>query len=219
MKHIVLHGILKEKYGPELIWEVDSPRDAIRGMMSNFPDFRQNLSSGQFQLIIGSLDEGLALSVYDLDFRFPDTMEFHIVPVPEGAKGGGKSKGVGMIIVGAIITIAAVVGAVFTGGATLAALAAAAPGILGSVGFTYGSIALTGLALVLAGISTMMTPKVSTPKYSQRESPEERASFLFQNGSVNTSEQGGCVPIILGRYRTGSIAISAGIQIEQIPVS
>lgn len=213
MKEIILHGILKEKYGETLRWQVDSPKDALRGMMTNFPDFRKELSSGSFQIILGTPESGLYLTANDLDFRMPDTYPLHIIPVPEGRGGmGGSKKGIATVIIGAIILVTAF----FTGGATLAGLGAALPGMLGSMGMTYGSLALTGLALIMAGISSMLTPKIKTPKYKQRESPEERASFLFQSGTVNTSEQGGCVPLVVGRFRTGSVSVSAGIRTEQI---
>lgn len=220
MKTIYLHGILRDKYGEKLVWQVDSPRDALRGMMVQLPEFRQELSQGMFQIVLGDRETGIALGADDLDFRAPDEFHYHVIPVPEGAGGGGgRSKGIGTIIVGAIIVIAAVVGAVFTGGATLVALGAALPGMLGAAGLTYGSVALVGLALVMAGITALMTPKIKTPKYSARESPEERASFLFQSGSVNISEQGGGIPIILGRYKAGSVSVSAGIRVEQIEIT
>lgn len=45
---------------------------------------------------------------------------------------------------------------------------------------------------------------------------EERPSFLY-NGPENVVEQGYAVPIIYGAHMTGSVVVSAGIEVEDIP--
>ncbi len=45
---------------------------------------------------------------------------------------------------------------------------------------------------------------------------EERPSFLY-NGPENVVEQGYAVPIIYGTHMTGSVVVSAGIEVEDIP--
>lgn len=88
------------------------------------------------------------------------------------------------------------------------------------VGAVYGyytgdwasAIQIMGMGVGLI-INAMLTPKAQ----SERAAPEERASFIF-NGAVNVIEQGGAVPVVCGRIRTGSTLVSAGISTEQIAI-
>jgi len=81
---------------------------------------------------------------------------------------------------------------------------------------TYGSIAMSGLIMALGGVSQMLasTPQ-QTSSYSNRESADDRPSFLF-NGARNTVEQGNPVAVLYGKMRVGGTIVSAGIEVEQI---
>jgi predicted phage tail protein len=85
-------------------------------------------------------------------------------------------------------------------------LATAIPGTLNAL--TYSNLAMVGLGLTLVGVSQMLTPK--TPGKSSATKDD---SFLL-SGPGNMYEQGNPVPLVYGRCITGSVLISAGIDVE-----
>jgi predicted phage tail protein len=101
-----------------------------------------------------------------------------------------------------------VVGAFFTGGATIGLLGLAAPVAVSSV---LGTI---GVSLVLGGIANLLSP---TPQLSLGNdgANDPRKSYSF-SGIQNTSRQGVPVPIVYGETLVGSVVISAGIDTVQV---
>ena len=71
-------------------------------------------------------------------------------------------------------------------------------------GFLAITIMVTIGALVVWGLSTMISNMAESPKdpKSQRTS-----SFIF-GGAENTANQGGVVPVAYGRMRVGSLTVS-----------
>lgn len=65
-----------------------------------------------------------------------------------------------------------------------------------------------GAALAIGGAVQMLSPQAKG--LGTQDSPNNRPSYSF-NGAVNTSVQGGCVPLLYGRMIVGSAVISAGI--------
>ena len=127
--------------------------------------------------------------------------DIKIVPVITGESG----RGLGQILLGAVFIGASI----FMPGAAPA---------LGMTGFTAGSAGASalsvalgniGLALMIGGISQMLTPTPETPE----EDPEN--SFAF-NSPVNTSRAGLTIPLIYGERLVGSAVISAGIITERV---
>lgn len=72
-----------------------------------------------------------------------------------------------------------------------------------------------GAALVSTGVGMVLQSFFTPDIANLRERPEERASFLF-SGATNTSQQGQPVPLVFGRFRTGSVVVSAGLDVEQL---
>jgi predicted phage tail protein len=145
--------------------------------------------------------------------------------------GAKQSSGITKIVIG----IAIVVAAVFTAGAAAGAAggAAGAAGGAGAAGagtaagvgtglsaaaigsITYGNIAMVGVAIALSGVSQLLAPSASVRDYGDRERPDQRPSFFF-NGPVNTAEEGQAVPIVIGKFRRGSVVISSGLTTEEL---
>lgn len=78
----------------------------------------------------------------------------------------------------------------------------------------------TGLQMAQAGMTIMsgammIYTALATPNSAKTRSVEEAPSFIF-NGAQNVLEQGGAVPVVYGRFRTGSVVVSAGIDSEQL---
>ena len=200
LRKIYLHGPLAEKYGPEFRLSVSTAGEAIRALHVNFPGFTDDLREGQYELVRGANDEtGFRLGLEEVNDFALGSADFHIVPVIEGSsKGGGAIKTIlGVALVGTALA--------FSGGMLAAPLAAS--GIMS--GITYGNLAIVGLALAISGVATLLTPK--------KKVTSDDSSFSIK-GPSNTYAQGNPVPLVYGRLITGSVLVSAGMDVEPIPV-
>lgn len=216
--HIIhLHGSLAE-FGESYRLAVNTPLEAIRALSFQIKGFAEAMQTGMFRIVRGqNADTGMHYEVpfdakkneYDISMLHfslgASGNDVHIVPVISGAGGNGTGK----IIIGAVIMVAAVVAAPFTGGTSLAGgISAFSFGVGGATAFAFGA------ALVLSGVGMMLQPSVK-PSYSSNESPDQRASF-FLGGQVNQNSQGGPVVLAYGKCRIGSTVISAGLSAERI---
>jgi predicted phage tail protein len=97
-------------------------------------------------------------------------------------------------------------------GIALVAFSLLLPGV-GAVigGALMTKIGLIGGALILTGIAELLTP---IPTISKDEG-DPRKSFSF-SGIQNTNRAGVPVPVVYGETLTGSVVISAGIDIVQV---
>lgn len=77
--------------------------------------------------------------------------------------------------------------------------------------FTNGATLAPGLALTAGGVIQMLSPQAKG--LGTQDGPNNRPSYSF-NGPVNSSVQGGPVPLLYGRMIVGSAVISAGIYSE-----
>lgn len=219
MKTITLHGVLADKFTKDKIsLDASTPHDIVRGLIVNFgQEFEQIIRKGSWHFIAGTGEAAKYLDVEDLMFTSSDT-EYALIPVIEG------SGSIGKIILGvALIAVAiwqpwstAAMGPAFGIAGATASAATAGFTVLGmtvswsTLGWFGASIALSGVAELFAG-----SPKIGN--YSSQERPDDKPSFMF-NSPVNTSTQGQPVPIVYGRFRTGSYVVSAGVEIEELPV-
>jgi predicted phage tail protein len=115
----------------------------------------------------------------------------------------------GRIILGAAL----IIGAFFTGGATIGLLGLAAPIAVSTVLLGIGA------SLVLGGVAQLLTPVPKVPKgvnNSGKDTDDDpRKSYSF-SGIQNTSRQGVPVPIVYGETVVGAVTISAGIDTVQV---
>jgi len=217
MKKIVLYGRLAKEFGKEFMIDVNSVAQAIRAMEANFSGkFYKAIEDGLYKVEKRS-SKGKGHS-YSSDFK-PSHEDFlamksgcdeiHIEPVLQGSGGGGdgKKKGAIQLIVGVALIVAATI---VSGGA--------AAGVTATIlGVETGTVAAIGVSLALSGVATMLTkvPSLRAQSITNRERPEERASFIF-NGAVNNVEQGGPVPLVYGEMLVGSVVINASLNSEDI---
>jgi predicted phage tail protein len=204
MKHIKLHGILAEKFGEDWMLDIATPAEGLRAINANRPGF--------FQYLIDSEREGLAYRVMLNDDDLPPEMipgpfsykeVFHVIPVIAGASGGTAK-----IIIGAVIVVAAVVCAAFSGGSSIG-VALSYSGWSGGI-MSAGTLMGIGVSIMFAGISQLLA---TNPK-KQNSS----GSHLF-SGPQNTVQEGGPVPVGYGRMLIGSTVISSGIQVTSLVVT
>lgn len=185
MIKVRLLGELGKKYGRTHVLAIKSPAEAVRALCANFPDFRNFVSS--------SSDRGVAYKVIG-DRSAIDEHHLHdpigkslvIAPVIQGAGGGGVFQ--------------AVVGVVLIAASFIPGLQFLAP---------------IGIAMVIGGVTQMLSPIPSTGNPQDASSQGVDPSYVF-NGAVNTTAQGHPVPIGYGRMIVGSAVISAGIITEEI---
>ena len=197
LREVFLYGHLALDIGKRLELAFRTPADAIRLIELNWPGFAQRFKSGLFHLSITRDGAERELDLEHVTLGFTGDA-LHIMP---RAVGRGKGKAILTALIGGLVIGAAFF---FSGGT----LGAALPGFLGATGATFGTVANFGMGLVLNGIGSLLTP---TPKTDYQE--EGKKSFIF-NGPINTSDQGGPVPLVFGRMMIGSIVASASLDVE-----
>lgn len=192
LRNIHLHGSLGDEFGHMHRLAVSSPAEAIRALSCQHRNFRKTIEAGNWRVVRGD-----AVSVDERELTLSlGSQSLHIVPVVEGA--GDTLGSVGKIVAG----LALAAGAFF--------FFPSIP-LIGAVATNLG-IGI-GLSIAAGGMSSLITPK---PQSSNgRGGVNERTSFIFQ-GAQNVSVQGACVPLVYGRYRVGSVVVSAGLAAEQM---
>lgn len=169
--------------------EVSSAAEAVRFLLANFPQLERHMADQHYRVSVGDYD----LTLEELHDP-AGQQQIKIVPVLAGAGA------VGRILLGAAL----IVGAIFTGGATLFGIG------ISSVLFGVGA------SLVLGGVAQLLTPVPKlTPAAGTDSQQDPRKSYSF-SGIQQTSRQGVPVPIVYGETLVGSVVISAGIDTVQV---
>jgi len=191
--NLYLYGPVAEKFGAKHTFEVDSLSDCIVMLQTQFSkaELKKEFSMHDFELIRND-DE---LNKDDVKINFSDDNEFHLIPVAMGA----SDKGIFNIIAGIV----------------LIAVSFYIPpaGALGYGILTAGTVGMFGVGLLLSGIGMVTNPVQDD--ITDRNQVDERPSYVF-NGPVNSTEQGGVVPIGFGEFICGSIVIASELQNEDI---
>lgn len=196
MKKIKVHlsGKLKKLCDDNDTVEVGAatPRMAIRALQSMYGDeVKRHIAPNKWQLYEGE-GEDINIAPQHIDSKL-QSKDLHIIPYVEGASGR-----TGQIILGVVLVVAGVFIGMYDGGTTMQA----------------GMAALSG-AFISAGVGMILQAFFAPDEANMRERPEERNSFLF-SGATNTSQQGQAVPLVFGRFRTGSVVVSAGLDVEEL---
>lgn len=201
MRKVYLHGIMAERYGAVFDLEVRTAAEALRALHANFPSIIADFKEGSWHVVRGEdIDTGMSLGEEDLDTFSLGKGDLHFVPVVAGSKRSGLLK---------IILGVALVGVGFFMGGFAAPIFGATTGALSGV--TYGHMMMFGAALILGGASQLLTPE------KKDKSGDKESSFMM-SGPGNTYDQGNPVPLIYGELITGSVLISAGVDVEKIGV-
>jgi len=216
VRRINLEGELGEKFGKVWHLNVKTPAEAVRAIDAQRKGFRKYfLDTGEkgigYEVIIG--DQGIQ---QEEGLLYPSPMrdDYTFVPVPQG----GKSRAMGMIMMGAAIFI--------TAGAASGAFAAAAEvgAFSGAMSFQSSMVVmgeafagastlaqagmLMGGALMMGGVAQMLAPTIDS------SAGNEEQSYLF-DGAINSAKQGTPIPILYGRMTVGGAVISASIKSNQ----
>jgi predicted phage tail protein len=210
MTNVYLYGELRNKFGEEFKFNIDSPKEAFLAINANRRGFLDEIKrlavKGVFYRIV--VDEEVVLDPKEL-LVTKSPNEIHIVPVVWGA--GKNGAAIGMLVVGAILVAV-------TAGAAAPALAASmgltttvttAAGAAVTTLTTMGSmVASLGMGLALQGVMTLLFPPPK-PDFNQ-EVQAGGKSYLFGNKPANAS-QGQAVPVGYGRLKIGSSQVSSTV--------
>jgi len=196
LKKVKLYGELADFIGhKEFDAVINSSADAVRFLVTNFPQLEGHMNDRYYKVIVNDYDIG------EDELHHPIGSEgVSIVPVISGSGGLGRTL-LGVAMIGLAF---AMPGANFSGLGFTAAK--------GFSGF-QAAIGNIGIALTLQGVSQMLFPLPQMKEFSNEEDP--RISFSF-SGVQNTDRAGTSIPLCYGEIVTGSVVISAGIDTQQI---
>ncbi|MBG6164963.1 putative phage tail protein [Labrenzia sp. EL_195] len=198
IRTIYLHGKLKNEFGESFRFDAKDVAEVGKAFNALVPGFRDYVTDKNLRVHRGPLDSGFDIDENQLELGLGKTKEIHIFPAPVAAGGDNN------FLMGAAKIVA---GIAFVGIGFFA---------LGGLATMAGKLAIgIGASMTLSGVSTMLSPTVAPAE--TLEDTENQQSHLF-NGAGNTTRQGGPVPLVYGKMRTGSHVASSGIAIEEIPV-
>lgn len=198
IRTIYLHGSLKNEFGESFRFDAADVAEVGKAFKALVPGFEEHVSGKYLRIHRGPVDKGFDIDECQLVLGLGNTKEVHIFPVPVAAGSDNN------FLMGAAKIVA---GIAFVGVGFFA---------LGGLATMAGKLAIgIGASMALSGVSTMLSPTVAPAE--TLEDTENQQSHLF-NGAGNTTRQGGPVPLVYGKMRTGSHVASSGIAIEEIPV-
>ena len=184
MTNVYLYGELRNKFGSEFKFKINSPKEAFLAINANRRGFLneiKRLASKHIHYRI-IIDDCIVSSPKEIEIK-KIPKEIHIVPIVWGSGTG--------------IEVIWFLEAVF---ATL--------GIYGSVGtFLAYTVAITAAMMAVQGAMSLLYPDPK-PDFNQEVQAGSK-SYLFGNRPNNTS-QGQAVPVGYGRLKIGGSQISIG---------
>ena len=215
VRKIKLEGELGEKFGEVWNLNVKTPHEAIRAIECQTKGFRKHILDNAekgigYEVIIG--DQGIKQEE-ELLYPAPMRDDFTIVPIVQGA----KSRGFGMILMGAALFIAsggmsAITTAIEFGASASATAGATTGQVIAAMGEGFMASAnmgvLMGGAMMAGGAAMLLAPTIDG------SAGNDEQSYLF-DGAINSVKQGTPVPILYGRMIVGGSVISASIKSNQ----
>lgn len=189
LREIRLYGTLGKRFGKVHRLAVQSVAEAVHALSVIVPGFEAWLRAHEraaFKVWSGRAN----LSVGELSDPVGQREVIRIVPVVTGA----KKAGIGNIIIGALLWVAAIAYGVTTGDLA-----------------TATKIAELGTLFLLGGVIQMLSPQ----RTAKDDQVENLPSYNF-GGAVNVTTEGGPVPLCYGRMIIGSVVISGGISTDDL---
>jgi predicted phage tail protein len=208
LREIRLYGKLAKFIGQRVLHaDVATAAEAVRFLLANWPEVEQHMAENYYKVCVGdaALDEN--------EMVYPIGQEvIKIIPVVAGAGKFWKSlgkilAGIGLIALAFFAPIIAGALAASMSASVLATVVAILPTVQAVL---YG----IGIATALGGVASLLTPVPGASNIGGSDD-DPRKSWSF-SGIQNTSRQGTPCPIVFGEIITGSVVISAGIDIVQV---
>jgi predicted phage tail protein len=197
MRLIKVYGSLAKFLGQRSFRAaVSTPAEAVRFLVANFPGLQAHMAEREYKVSAGRIQLAIGDDPQQLHMPIGSADVIRIVPVMAGA-----GDGFGQILAG----IALVAAAIFI------------PGLgLGLAGATVTQVGLFGGALILSGVSQLLSPVPQLQVGTDSDS-DPKKSYSF-SGIQNVSRSGVPVPIIYGEVLVGSVVISAGLTSDKVEV-
>jgi predicted phage tail protein len=189
LRKIKLYGKLAKFIGKRVLHaDVANAAEAVRFLVTNWPELEQHMADQHYRVSISSYD------LAEDELHDPaGSQDIKIVPVVAGAGAVGR----------------------IIAGVALIALSFVIPGAWAIAGVALSSVAFgVGASLVLGGVAQLLTPVPKIPTGANAEQ-DPRKSYSF-SGIQQTSRQGVPVPIIYGETLVGSVVVSAGVDTVQV---
>ena len=184
LKKIRLYGVLAKKFGKEFHLAVDNTREAMRALCVQVQGFEH--------FMLHAHEQGLEFAVFQDDQNISETeldmnTSAKVIKVVPKVKGAGGN-GVLQVILGAILVVVGY--------------------------FTFGTTSPYGVALIGAGIGTMvggvaqmLMPQADTLQDENQDGNKANKGF---GSAVTTVAQGNPVPVLYGQREVGGFIASAG---------
>lgn len=185
MTNIYLYGELRNKFGSEFRFKINSPKEAFFAINANRRGFLNEIKklgskNIHYRVIV---DDDIVSNAKEIEIK-KAPKEIHIVPIVWGA-------GTGMEVIYFLEAVFATVG------------------IYGSAGtFLAYTVTITAAMMAVQGVMSLLYPDPK-PDFNQEVQAGSK-SYLFGNKTNNTS-QGQAVPVGYGRLIIGGSQISAGV--------
>ena len=189
IRTIHFHSILADKAEVKTIdLDCDTPRAMISALMSQVKKFRALISEyPAMNLVASNSDKTYIEPIGPDEFEFTFSEKATDIHLLTDVEGSGAEM-IAYFIMEMNMSLA---------------MATAVTSIITNV----------AISVVLGAVSAALAPSPST---SGGNPADTRPSFLF-NGAVNVTEQGYPVPLIYGIHTSGSIVISAGVDVSELP--
>lgn len=192
--NVRLYGKLGARFGRVHRLAVSNPAEAVKALCVVIDGFQQFLEQAKQHGMVFAVFRGKKnLAVDDIAVGSGDS-DIRIAPIVEGAKKAGMFQ----TILGAVLVVAGVAIAYFSGG------------VLSAFGV---GLAKFGALLAAGGVIQMLSPQSNG--LSTRQDADNRPSYAF-GGAVNTTAMGNPVAVLYGEREIGGAVISAGILAEDI---
>ena len=226
MQHkILLLDELGDRWGKTHVYHnLKSPSEALKLLYINYPDLQKYFATAHedgigFTVVqagefLGYEDLGLPLGKNDLV----------ITPVITGSGGVGKVLA-GVAMIGLVAISAGGLAPALTGIFTKTGFTAATSGFLGATGSAI--IGKLGVALVLSGVSEMISPQPQLPDFDF-EAPvsgftggaggitrgSDGSQSYAYTGAANTVGLGKTIPVVYGKALVGGHILSTNIEVS-----
>ncbi len=184
LKTIKLYGILAKKFGKEFHLAVDNTHEAMRALCVQVQGFEH--------FMLHAHEQGLEFAVFQDEQNISEaeldmSTSAKVIKVVPKVKGAGGN-GVLQVILGAILVVVGY--------------------------FTFGATSPYGVALIGAGIGTMvggvaqmLMPQADTLQDENQDGNKANKGF---GSAVTTVAQGNPVPVLYGQREVGGFIASAG---------
>lgn len=187
---IHLYGAIAKQADIELIeLDVNSPRELVAALRSQVSNWREiMITHPNMHIVLSSGDKQTIDAIVPELFEFPLSEKAEHIHIFSAVEGAGIELTAWLVMNMEIGLTAA----------------------------TFISAAVTNLAVsvVVGLVSSALSASPDTSSGSEKA--DQRPSFLF-NGAVNVVEQGYPVPLVYGIHTAGSIVVSAGVDVAELP--